>query len=80
MFAEERGVDPGQSPIAVLMVVWTPCLEAGQQAFPTGTLHLEEKTMTTYVTLINFTEQGLKTIKDTVKRSEAAKRLRRQMG
>jgi uncharacterized protein with GYD domain len=36
--------------------------------------------MTTYVTLINFTEQGLKTIKDTVKRSEAAKRLRRQMG
>ena len=33
-----------------------------------------EKTMTTYVTLINFTEQGLKTIKDTVKRSEAAKK------
>ena len=30
--------------------------------------------MTTYVTLINFTEQGLKTIKDTVKRSEAAKK------
>src|ERR1700747_14849 len=32
------------------------------------------KTMTTYVTLINFTEQGLKTIKDTVKRSEALKK------
>jgi uncharacterized protein with GYD domain len=30
--------------------------------------------MTTYVTLFNFTEQGLKNIKDTVKRSEAAKK------
>ena len=29
--------------------------------------------MTTYVTLFNFTEQGLKNIKDTVKRTEAAK-------
>ena len=30
--------------------------------------------MTTYVTLLNFTEQGLKTIKDTVKRSEVVKK------
>ena len=30
--------------------------------------------MTTYVTLFNFTEQGLKNIKDTVKRTEAAKK------
>ena len=30
--------------------------------------------MTTYVTLYNFTEQGLKSIKDTVKRAEAAKK------
>jgi len=36
--------------------------------------------MTTYVTLINFTEQGLKTIKDTVKDQKPLKRLRRQMG
>jgi uncharacterized protein with GYD domain len=32
------------------------------------------KAMTTYVTLYNFTEQGLKAIKDTVKRTEAAKK------
>ena len=30
--------------------------------------------MATYVTLYNFTEQGLKTVKDTVKRTEAAKK------
>ena len=30
--------------------------------------------MATYVTLYNFTEQGLKGIKDTVKRTEAAKK------
>ena len=30
--------------------------------------------MAIYVTLYNFTEQGLKTIKDTVKRTEAAKK------
>jgi len=30
--------------------------------------------MATFVTLYNFTEQGLKTIKDTVKRTEAAKK------
>ena len=29
--------------------------------------------MATYVTLYNFTDQGLKNIKDTVKRTEAAK-------
>lgn len=30
--------------------------------------------MATYVTLYNFTEQGLRNIKDTVKRAEAAKK------
>ena len=30
--------------------------------------------MATYVTLYNFTEQGLKNIKDSVKRTEAAKK------
>lgn len=30
--------------------------------------------MATYVTLYNFTEQGLRDIKDTVKRAEAAKK------
>ena len=30
--------------------------------------------MATYVTLYNFTDQGLKNIKDTVKRTEAAKK------
>jgi uncharacterized protein with GYD domain len=30
--------------------------------------------MATYVTLYNFTDQGLKTIKDTVKRAEAVKK------
>jgi uncharacterized protein with GYD domain len=33
----------------------------------------EERHMTTFVTLYNFTDQGLHTIKDTVKRAEAAK-------
>jgi uncharacterized protein with GYD domain len=37
-------------------------------------LPLEGKTMATYVTLYNFTEQGLKNIKDSVKRTEAAKK------
>jgi uncharacterized protein with GYD domain len=34
----------------------------------------------TYVTLYNFTEQGLKNIKDTVKRVEAAKKTGSQLG
>jgi uncharacterized protein with GYD domain len=48
-------------------------VEAGRrlgQQFST----LEGNTMATYVTLYNFTDQGLKTIKDTVKRTEAATR------
>jgi len=36
--------------------------------------------MTTFVTLYNFTEQGLKTIKDTVKRTEAAKKAAEAQG
>jgi len=36
--------------------------------------------MTTYVTLYNFTEQGLKTIKDTVKRTEVAKKAAEAQG
>jgi uncharacterized protein with GYD domain len=41
---------------------------------------LEGNIMATYVTLYNFTEQGLKTIKDTVKRTEAAKKAAEAMG
>jgi uncharacterized protein with GYD domain len=36
--------------------------------------------MTTYVTLYNFTEQGLRNIKDTVKRVEAAKKAGSEFG
>ena len=36
--------------------------------------------MATYVTLYNFTDQGLKNIKDTVKRAEAAKKAAAAMG
>jgi uncharacterized protein with GYD domain len=36
--------------------------------------------MATYVTLYNFTEQGLRNIKDTVKRVEAAKKAGSQIG
>ena len=36
--------------------------------------------MATYVTLYNFTEQGLRTIKDTVKRVEAAKKAAAKTG
>jgi len=36
--------------------------------------------MATYVTLYNFTDQGVKNIKDTVKRVEAAKKAAAQVG
>ncbi|HUO54618.1 MAG TPA: GYD domain-containing protein [Rhodoblastus sp.] len=36
--------------------------------------------MTTFVTLYNFTDQGLHAIKDTVKRAEAAKAVAAQAG
>ncbi len=36
--------------------------------------------MPTYVTLLKFTDQGLRNIKDTVKRSEAARQAARQGG
>jgi|SRR5215471_12606213 len=36
--------------------------------------------MATYVTLYRFTEQGLRNIKDTVKRAEAAKKAASQVG
>src|SRR5512141_1538069 len=36
--------------------------------------------MATYVTLYNFTDQGLKSIKDTVKRTEAAKKAAAAIG
>jgi uncharacterized protein with GYD domain len=36
--------------------------------------------MVTYVSLINWTEQGIKHVKDTVKRSEASAKLAEQMG
>jgi uncharacterized protein with GYD domain len=41
---------------------------------------MEGKPMTHYVTLYNFTEQGLKGIKDTVKRVEAAKKAAEAQG
>jgi uncharacterized protein with GYD domain len=41
---------------------------------------LEGNTMATYVTLYNFTDQGLKNIKDTVKRTEAAKKAAAAIG
>jgi uncharacterized protein with GYD domain len=40
----------------------------------------EENAMATYVTLYNFTEQGLRNIKDTVKRAEAAKKAGSEIG
>jgi uncharacterized protein with GYD domain len=40
----------------------------------------KEEPMTTFVTLYNFTEQGLKNIKDTVKRTEAAKKAAEAQG
>jgi uncharacterized protein with GYD domain len=36
--------------------------------------------MATYVTLCNFTEQGLRNIKDTIKRVEAAKKAATKIG
>ena len=36
--------------------------------------------MATYVTLFNFTEQGLRNVKDTVKRMEAAKQAGSEIG
>jgi uncharacterized protein with GYD domain len=41
---------------------------------------LEGDIMATYVTLYNFTDQGLKNIKDTVKRTEAAKKAAAAVG
>jgi uncharacterized protein with GYD domain len=41
---------------------------------------VEGNIMTTYVTLYNFTDQGLRNIKDTVKRVEAAKKAAAAMG
>lgn len=36
--------------------------------------------MPTYVTLYNFTDQGMRSVKDTVKRGEAAKQAATQVG
>ncbi len=36
--------------------------------------------MSTYISLINFTEQGMRNIKDTPSRQEAAKQLLRDLG
>jgi uncharacterized protein with GYD domain len=36
--------------------------------------------MATYITLMNFTDQGLSSIKDTVKRADAAKKIAREYG
>ena len=36
--------------------------------------------MATYITLMNFTDQGVRTIKDSVARTEAAKRAAKEFG
>jgi uncharacterized protein with GYD domain len=36
--------------------------------------------MATYITLMNFTDQGLSSIKDTVKRADTAKKIAREYG
>ena len=36
--------------------------------------------MATYISLINYTDQGIKTVKDTLSRAEAAKQLASGMG
>jgi uncharacterized protein with GYD domain len=41
---------------------------------------LEGNAMATYVTLMNFTKQGLGSVKDTVKRAEAATKAAREVG
>jgi uncharacterized protein with GYD domain len=41
---------------------------------------LEGNAMAIYVTLMNFTKQGLGSVKDTVKRAEAAKKAAREAG
>jgi uncharacterized protein with GYD domain len=68
-----RRFDSYQTPVGF------PWLLGGRPVWRQGdisdrTLPLEGKTMATYVTLYNFTEQGLKNIKDSVKRTEAAKK------
>jgi uncharacterized protein with GYD domain len=56
-----------------------PCVEAGLR--PGQQLStLERNKMATYVTLYNFTDQGLKNIKDTVKRMEANKKAGEAIG
>lgn len=36
--------------------------------------------MTTYIVLVNFTDQGIRNIKDTTKRADAFKKLAKSMG
>jgi uncharacterized protein with GYD domain len=61
------------------MIDARPGVEAGRR--PKRQLStLEGNTMATYVTLYNFTDQGLKNIKDTVKRVEAAKKAAAAVG
>ena len=62
------------------MIIWnTPCAEAQRQIREESS-NWKEEPMTTYVTLYNFTEQGLKAIKDTVKRTEVAKKAAEAQG
>ena len=64
--------DSGQIPLGFRWLVWRTPL--GKGGISDKTHHLEGKTMATYVTLYNFTEQGFKNIKESVKRTEAAKK------
>ena len=62
------------------MVIWKlPRVEARRHIREESS-NWNEEPMTTYVTLYNFTEQGLKAIKDTVKRTEVAKKAAEAQG
>jgi hypothetical protein len=65
-----------RTPIGISVAGWLasrPCVEVGRRLGQQLST-LERITMATYVTLYNFTDQGLKNIKDTIKRLEAAKK------
>jgi uncharacterized protein with GYD domain len=66
--------DSGQIPLGFRMVGLEDALCRGKGGISDKTHPLEGKTMATYVTLYNFTEQGFKNIKESVKRTEAAKK------
>jgi uncharacterized protein with GYD domain len=52
----------------------------GSRAATTGRRGLEEAVMASYILLANYSEQGLKSIKDTVKRTQAGRELAKKAG